>query len=207
MTQEPKTRRGRERRDALVSAAAQLMYERGVRATSLEEILDAAGAGKSQLYHYFASKDDLAVAVLEYQLTQVLGEQRRFRLETWSGLRSWFAALVAGQEARSLNGCPLGSLAVEMSGMGNELGARVADAFLQWQTSLEEAFGDMRARGLLRESAVPSELAEVTLAAIQGGYLLSSAERDIGPMARSLKAALAHLRSFRAGMDAKADGH
>lgn len=195
--QEAKTRRGQERRDAIVDAAAGLMYERGVRATSLEEILDAAGAGKSQLYHYFSSKDDLAAAVLEHQLSQVLGQQQGFRLETWSGLRSWFDALVAGQEARDFNGCPFGSLAIEMSAMSEELRARVADAFLQWQTSLAEAFEEMRRRGLIRKGAVPGELADMTLAAIQGGYLLSSAERDPAPMVQSLKLALAHLRSWR----------
>jgi len=194
--QTPKTRRGKERRDALVEAAAQLMYRRGVRATSLEEILDAAGAGKSQLYHYFSSKDDLTAAVLDYQLTEVLGEQKQFPLETWAGIRSWFEALRAGQEARGFNGCPVGSLAIEMSAMGNELQGHVADAFLRWHTSLEEAFEDMRARGLLRENAVPAELAEATLAAIQGGYLLSTVKRDIGPMARSLELAFVHLRSW-----------
>lgn len=195
--QEPKTRRGQERRDAIVGAAAQLMYERGVRATSLTEVLDAAGAGKSQLYHYFSSKDDLAAAVLEYQLTQVLGRQQQFQLETWSGLRSWFEALVAGQESRDFNGCPLGSLAIEMAAMSDELRARVADAFRQWHTSLEKAFEDMRSRGVLRKNAVPAELAEMTLAAIQGGYLLSTAQQDVKPMAQSLKHALAHLRSWR----------
>lgn len=194
---EPKTRRGRERRAAIVEAAAELMYERGVRGTSLEDVLEAAGAGKSQLYHYFSSKDELAAAVLEYQLTQVLGRQQQFHLETWSGLRSWFEALVAGQESRDFNGCPLGSLAFEMAAMSDELRARVADAFRQWHTSLEKAFEDMRSRGVLRKNAVPAELAEMTLAAIQGGYLLSTARQDVKPMAQSLKHALAHLRSWR----------
>lgn len=196
--QSPKTRRGQERRAGLVVAAADLMYRRGIRATSLEEILDAAGAGKSQLYHYFSSKDDLVAAVLEYQLTRVLGEQQEFRLQTWSGLSSWFRALAAGQEARDFSGCPVGSLAIEMSAMGDDLRARVAHAFLQWHTSLEAAFEDMRARGLLRKNAAPAELAEATLAAIQGGYLLSTAKREIGPMVRSLEHALEHVRSWSA---------
>jgi AcrR family transcriptional regulator len=62
---EPKTKRGQERRNAIVDVAAELMYLRGVRATGIQEIIDAAGAGKSQLYHYFSDKDDLAAAVLE----------------------------------------------------------------------------------------------------------------------------------------------
>ena len=179
-----------------MEAAAQLMYEQGVRATSLEAILDAAGAGKSQLYHYFEGKDDLAGAVLEYQLIQVLGQQGDFRLDTWSGLRSWFGALVVGHESRGYNGCPFGSLAVEMSGMSEELRVFVAELFDRWHASLEGGFEEMRRRGLITRTAVPAELAQATLIAIQGGYLMSSAKRDSKPMEQSLRLALRHLRSF-----------
>ncbi len=48
-----------------MDVAAELMYLRGVRATGIREIIDAAAAGKSQLYHYFEAKDDLAAAVLK----------------------------------------------------------------------------------------------------------------------------------------------
>jgi len=194
---EPKTPRGQARRAAIVRAAAELMYERGVRAASLEDILDAAGAGKSQLYHYFSSKDDVAGAVIEHQLALVLEEQRRFRLETWSGLRAWFDALLAGQEKRGFRGCPVGSLALEMSAASEELRTRVAVAFRRWELTLAQAFEDMRRRRLIVAEADPAELAQTTLAAIQGGYLLSTAERDLRPMAHSLKLALTYLRSLR----------
>lgn len=195
--EEPKTPRGQTRRAAIVRAAADLMYERGLRGASLEDILHTAGAGKSQLYHYFSSKDEVAAAVLEHQLAQVLEEQRQFRLETWSGLRAWFDALLAGQERRGFRGCPVGSLALEMSGASEELRDRAAEAFLKWELALAEAFEDMRRRRLITADAEPGELAQTTLAAIQGGYLLSTAERDLRPMARALKLAYTHLRSLR----------
>ena len=50
---QPKTQRGRRTREAIIRAAAGLMYERGVRATSVDDVLLAAQAGKSQFYHYF----------------------------------------------------------------------------------------------------------------------------------------------------------
>ncbi len=194
---DPKTPGEQARRAAIVRAAANLMYERGLRGASIGDILDAAGAGKSQLYHYFASKDDVAGAALEHQLAQVLDEQREFRIETWGGLRAWFDALLAGQERRGFRGCPVGSLALEMSAASEELRPRIAEAFLTWELTLAQAFEDMRLRGLIVVEAVPADLAQTTLAAIQGGYLLSTAERDIQPLARSLKLALTHLRSLR----------
>jgi AcrR family transcriptional regulator len=172
------------------------MYERGVRATSVDDVLHAAGAAKSQLYHYFASRDDLAVAVLEHQLAQVLDHQAGFRLETWAGLRAWFDALLEGQRARGYRGCPVGSMSAEMSAISSHMADCVGAAFERWRAELDDAFAEMRRSGRLRAAARPGVLAQVTLAQIQGGYLLSSAAQDAEPLKRALDSAYAYLRSY-----------
>ncbi len=195
---QPKTQRGRKTRAAIVHAAAELMYERGVRATSLDDVLLAAGAGKSQLYHYFETKEDLAGAVLEHQLAEVLQQQTAFRLETWTGLREWLRALVEGQRARAYRGCPIGSMAAEMSAMSGDMAARVGAAFAHWQRTLAEALKEMQRAERLARRAPVDTLAAVTLAQIQGGYLLSTASQTTAPMTHALDAAYATLRAHRA---------
>ncbi len=192
---QPKTRRGRTSRDAIVHAAATLMYERGVRATGVDDVLLAAGAGKSQLYHYFETKDDLVAAVLEHQLAEVLAQQAQFRLDTWRGLRGWFDALLAGQRERGCRGCPVGSMASEMSAMSPEMADRVGAAFARWHGTLRTAFEALSRRGRLRPGARPDVLATVALSQIQGAYLLSTAAQDPEPMRRSLDAAYVGLRA------------
>ena len=194
---EPKTARGMERKSTIIKAAAALMYERGVRATGLEDVLVDSGSGKSQFYHYFSSKDDLVAAVLEYQLLTVLGELGEFRLDTWSGIRTWFDTLLEGQEQRGFRGCPVGSLAVELSACGADMQLRVDDAFSRWESGLARGLTSMKARRALDRSARPEVLAEATLAAIQGGYLLSTAHHDIGPMRTALATAYNQLRASR----------
>jgi TetR/AcrR family transcriptional regulator, transcriptional repressor for nem operon len=194
---EPKTARGRERKSAIVGAAAALMYERGVRAVGVDEVLAASGAGKSQFYHYFSNKDELVAAVLEHQLAVVLGELGQFRLDSWRGLRAWFDALLRGQQQRGFNGCPVGSLAVELSASGADMQRRVEQAFARWEDALADALESMKAGGALHPSARSAALAQTTLAAIQGGYLLSTAHHNIRPMQTSLSAAYTHLRANR----------
>jgi TetR/AcrR family transcriptional repressor of nem operon len=195
MVGEPKTAGGRERKRAITEAAAALVYERGVRATSMDDVGRAAGVGKGQLYHYFSGREELLGTVLEHQLGLVLGELEDFRTDTWSGLRRWFDALLVGHQARDFGGCPVGSLAAELSAESEALGVRVARAFGAWESSLAASLARMKKRGALSRSARPHELAQVTLAAIQGGYLLSSAAGDIRPMRRSLSAAYGRLRA------------
>ncbi|MEU4248205.1 TetR/AcrR family transcriptional regulator [Amycolatopsis sp. NPDC026612] len=46
-------------REKLVRAAVRLFAEKGFEATTVREIVEAAGVTKGGLYHYFESKDDL----------------------------------------------------------------------------------------------------------------------------------------------------
>ena len=195
---EPKTARGRQRKGAIISAAAALMYEHGVKATSVDDVLVASGCGKSQFYHYFSGKDDLVADVLELQLETVLGGVDEFRLDTWSGIRAWFDSLLAGQEQRGFRGCPVGALAIELSGSSASMQRHVAQAFSRWETSLADAFVSMKKKELLEPSAQPALLAEAMLTAIQGGYLLSTARRELRPLQTALAAAYTQLRASRA---------
>ena len=65
MTERRLTRRGRETRERIVSAAAELIFERGVAETTLEDIRAAAGVSGSQVYHYFEDKQALVRAVID----------------------------------------------------------------------------------------------------------------------------------------------
>ena len=175
------------------------MYEHGVKATSVDDVLVASGCGKSQFYHYFSSKDDLVAAVLDLQLETVFDGVSEFRLDTWSGIRAWFDSLIAGQEQRGFKGCPVGSLAVELSASSPSMQRHVARSFSRWEDLLAGSFESMRSQGLLAPRAQPELLAETTLTAIQGGYLLSTARGDIRPMQTALDAAYTQLRASRAG--------
>src|SRR5262249_56512309 len=72
MPDKPRTERGRASRERIVERAAELFAERGVAATSLDEVLAAAGAGKSQLYHYFRGRDELVAAAVGLRCAQGL---------------------------------------------------------------------------------------------------------------------------------------
>ena len=61
------TARGERVRTRIVEVAAALIHERGVAATTLDDVKAAAGVSGSQLYHYFPDKSDLVHAVIGYQ--------------------------------------------------------------------------------------------------------------------------------------------
>jgi AcrR family transcriptional regulator len=61
LTQEDQANRRREIFDAAVS----LLLAKGFQETSMREIAEAAGMGKSSLYDYFKTKDEILVFVIE----------------------------------------------------------------------------------------------------------------------------------------------
>lgn len=60
-----KTTASTPKRDLLLDTAGDLFYRDGYHAVGIDRILAEAGLAKMTLYHHFASKDELIVAVLE----------------------------------------------------------------------------------------------------------------------------------------------
>jgi TetR/AcrR family transcriptional regulator, cholesterol catabolism regulator len=86
LTEEEQVRRRRE----IFKAAVHLFLDKGFNETSMREIAEAAGMGKSTLYDYFSTKDDILLSVVEDELQnltekakeishQPLGAKEKFR--------------------------------------------------------------------------------------------------------------------------------
>ncbi|MPZ56652.1 MAG: TetR family transcriptional regulator [Rhizobiales bacterium] len=58
-------RRKRRNREALLAAGHQVMASKGIDAATMAEIAELADVGAGTVYNYFASKDDLAMCVME----------------------------------------------------------------------------------------------------------------------------------------------
>jgi AcrR family transcriptional regulator len=98
MPGEPTTRRGRASRERIVERAAGLFAERGIAATSVDEVLAAAGAGKGQFYHYFRGRDELAAAAVGYRCAQVVAglTEALGGVSSLAGLERALAGFIAG---------------------------------------------------------------------------------------------------------------
>ena len=63
----PQTRRGQERRLALLLSATTLFLERGYDAVSLDDVVHHAGGSKTSIYKYFGNKEGLFTAICDYR--------------------------------------------------------------------------------------------------------------------------------------------
>jgi TetR/AcrR family transcriptional repressor of nem operon len=188
------TARGRATRERIVAAAAELMHERGVAGTSLDDVRAATGTSKSQLYHYFADKAALVGAVIGRQVGQVLQVQQPELddLGSLAALRRWRDRVVeVNRHTGCVGGCPLGRLAGELVESDPSARADLVAGFGEWREHLAVGLRAMQARGELAGGADPEELALGLLAAAQGGLLLAQTHRSVEPLEAALDLALA----------------
>jgi TetR/AcrR family transcriptional repressor of nem operon len=193
------TAKGRATRSRIVDAASGLVFEQGVAVTTLDQVGEAAGVGKSQLYHYFANKAALVRAVIERQTAMVLAAQQPLlsSLDSWEGWQRWRDGIVEMQRrAGCRGGCPIGSLASELADSDGEARLALADGFDRWAALLRGGIVSLQEHGLIRTDADVASLSVATLASLQGGLLLCQAQHDVAPLEMALDAALAHLRSW-----------
>ena len=193
------TRRGRETRQRIVAAAAELMFENGVAETTLEDIRAAAGVSGSQVYHYFEDKQALVRAVIDYQADAVLDAQGDHldHLDTMPGLRAWRDFIVDHQRRLGCRGgCPIGALGAEVAETDAVARVVAARGLRRWEARIRAGLQAMHARGDLAAGTDPEQLALATLAALQGGLLMTQLERDTRPLEVALDAMLDRIQSL-----------
>jgi len=199
------TAKGERTRSRIVEAAARLIYERGVGGTTLDDIRSRAGVSGSQLSHYFAGKDELVQAVIDYQAGTVTGTQRRADLGSPEGLRAWRDAVIAEvKSSEAKGGCPLGSLAGQLAETDAQARALIAAGFGQWSAAISDGLRRLHDTGHLLNGTDPDDLAVTLLAALQGGLLLAQVQRHTRPLETAIDTLLELARISH--QDAPTDG-
>ena len=189
------TVRGEATRARIVGMAAELIFARGVSATSLDDVLAASGTSKSQMYHYFADRDALVAAVARYQTGRVLDVQRDMLADAVSldALHRWRDMVLSiARITGCAGGCPVGSLASQL-GHDDALRRELQESFTEWEAMLHAYFERLRGAGVLRLDADSGRLATALITAFQGGCLLAQTARAIRPLEISLEMALEHV--------------
>ncbi|MEB2848175.1 TetR family transcriptional regulator [Rhizobiales bacterium RZME27] len=193
------TARGEATRLRIIEAAAEIVYAEGAAGMSLDEVMDASRTSKSQLYHYFCDKDALIQEVIGRQTRRIVEANAPHldKLDSFDALRSWCNMIIeANRTFGAIGGCPLGSLASELSAQSEQARAGLANGFEAWRSIIAEGLARMKNQDKLMPSADTQALSMAFVAAIQGGILLSKTSRNSQPLEVALNMALSHIERY-----------
>ena len=185
------TPKGARTRARIVEGAAALIHERGVAATTLDDVKAAAEVSGSQMYHYFPDKDDLVQAVIDFHADAIVNRNRQ-ALSRANGVEAWRNMVIsAAQRTEAKGGCQLGSLAGQLAESDPEARTLIAAGFDEWAAAIGDGLGSLLADGKIRSDVDPYDLATTLLAALQGGLLLGQVLRSSRPIETAVDTLLA----------------
>ncbi|MDX9858015.1 MAG: TetR/AcrR family transcriptional regulator [candidate division Zixibacteria bacterium] len=178
-------------KERLISASLQLMLSRGYAATSVDDICSAAQVSKGSFYHFFKSKEELGLAMLDDFF-------RQSREATMAGsfnqepdpvkrLRGYLHFIEENAETFWEKGCILGNFANELSNTHPIMRERVSLILQRVTESMAERFAPIQQKYPDREELSAIRLAELLVSLIEGALVLSRAHDDWSYLTRALK--------------------
>lgn len=169
-------------REKLVFTALRLFGEKGFQSTSVADILREAGANSGSLYHFFPTKQDLLLAVLE---TYREGIEPMLLAPAWAGvddpLERVFALLARYRELLEVSGCaygcPIGSLALELHEPDPAVRDLLAQNFSGWIGHVERCLTAAKPR--LPRGFDVRRGASFVLTVMEGAVMQARTYRDL----------------------------
>lgn len=188
-------------RSRIMHAAQDLMTRRSYADTGVAEICEHASVGKSSFYHFFPSKRDLTLAILESQyadfksglVDQVIAESLPPlpRLNRLGELLYQFQKVMAEDTGR-VPGCPFGSLAAEVSTMDEGIRESLMRIFRRIEDLFRQTLKEAQQLGQIGDIDIDAT-ARAMLAYIEGVMLLAKNSND-AEVIRELLPVLANIR-------------
>lgn len=166
------------RRQHIIEAAGDIVYRKGFAGTTVDDMLRAAGVGKGNFYHYFRSKDDLGLAIIDEIAKSLNGTaiDEIFSLSKPPLTRlSEYLDLVKRRRHADNCGEPLANLAAEL-GHVERFGERVRRAYGVLLERLESCIAEY---ALERGATVDARsMARLVAVKIDGACLLYKVDGD-----------------------------
>lgn len=174
-------------RERILEAGKAVIAEKSFNGCGLSEILDRAGVPKGSFYHYFSSKEEFGIALIEHetknyleQIAPILGDRKRSPLER---LRAIFEH---GREECIANGaeceCLVPKMALETAQLSEPVHAAVKCAYDQWNALIARVIREAQAAGEIGKSHDPDRLANVLAMLWEGATLRMQIDRSIAPV-------------------------
>jgi TetR/AcrR family transcriptional repressor of nem operon len=200
-------KRNEHNREKILEAGKELFNRQGYHGTGLKEILDACKVPKGSFYNYFESKEQFAVAVLEYHHQQE-DEKWSSRIDEVSGnlLDKFHTAIeifIAEYEEDPLaTGCLLTNLMGEVGNASDSFRETIRSSCDQVIECIEEDYLLAQAEGSMRNDIPARQLAQLFWDSWQGALLRTKVEASTAPL-REVSDSLYTLFQPVAGTESK----
>ena len=171
----------------IIEAAAQAMIEKSYNGVGLNEILTEAGVPKGSFYHFFKSKENLGIAVIEkaaadkcHRLRTFFTDRSKTPLTRLRHFYEWVRQDV--QEGNVRTECVLCKLALEQAALSDPMRAAIRGSFDQFKALLAQLIREAQAAGEIDANLDPERLSDFLIVSFQGAMIRVEIDDDIRPI-------------------------
>lgn len=167
-------------RQYIIETTAGIFNTKGYAGTSMSDITEATGLTKGSIYGNFGNKEEVALAVFDYNSSKVRDViQQRIQVAKTYHDKLMVYANVYDQFTRAAyfpqGGCPILNTAVEADDTNSLLKDRAAKAIQRWKRNVQDLIQGGIDAGEFKQHLDIPRLALSIIAMIEGGIMISKA--------------------------------
>jgi TetR/AcrR family transcriptional regulator, transcriptional repressor for nem operon len=186
-----------ESKERILAAAKELFLARGYAATTVDAICEKAGLTKGSFYHFFESKEELGLAVLDWSLQRggrILADGPHREIADPVERALAFIDHIANCSSELWSGgCLLGSFALELAETNARMQKAVSGMFQEVTDEFAAMLKPLVAHTGGKQGPTARELADQLLGTLEGSIVLAKAHRDPSRIPKA-------IRTFRLAM-------
>jgi len=165
----------------IIERASELFNKKGYAGTSLSDLMTVTGLSKGGIYGNFENKDEIALAVFEYNCRQVAQayEKELKNASTYHDRLLTYAKVYGiSKGVFKKGGCPILNTAVEADDTNPLLKKKAAIAIHQWRDKLEVLIQQGILAGEFKKSTGVRQTALAIISLVEGGLMIRRTTDD-----------------------------
>ncbi len=178
-------------RNFIIESTAEVFNKKGYAGTSLTDLTKATGLTKGSIYGNFENKEEVALAVFDYNCSRVAGlTAKKIREATtcYDKLMCYAGVYrTVTKETMSRGGCPILNTATEADDTNCLLRDKAAGAVRHWEGTLVSIINQGVLNGEFKKDINSRQVSLSIVALIEGGIMISKVTGDLTSMDSILK--------------------
>jgi TetR/AcrR family transcriptional repressor of nem operon len=182
--------KGEQTREKILAQATRVFNRQGFRSTTINDLLEATGTTKGNLYFHFSGKEEVGLEVLKREKAAFMpfldvalaGDTPGAGLDNF--LR---CAFLKHRRSGFVGGCLFGNTALEASDTAPAFAELVGGVFDEWIGKIQSKIAEAQQAGQVRRDLPAQHLAELVVATVEGSIMQARLQKAEGPMSRTLE--------------------
>ncbi len=191
-----------ESRERLISSATELFLGGGFHNVGIAEICDVGRVNKGTFYHFFPSKLDLLLEVIDRYVNVIAAKYREIADGNESPARKLRSVFMVPQKQNEVwkgihgaaSGCFLGNVILELAATEPVVREKARWALDQWSFALQPVVQEFLKAENIQNLDAPAA-AEVLIGMMQGAHVMAKARNDASVFATYGQLAVEMIRA------------